>query len=114
VLRTQRPPLSELAIIGEEEVLERAIALVEAKFGGTDATLPRRSVVTRAQAAATHQANERFATADAAQTEALIFRPDNLAKIVPANARAEKSGTWLWHAPIVALATRTRRRHCDA
>ena len=103
-LRTQRPPLSELDITGEEEALERAIALVEAKFGGTDATLPRRSVVTRAQAAATHQANERFATADAAQTEALIFRPDNLAKIVPANARAEKGGTWLSHAPTAALA----------
>jgi hypothetical protein len=103
-LRTQRPPPSESDIVGEEEALERAIALVEAKFGGTDATLPSRSVVTRAQAAATQQANERFATADAAQTEALIFRPVNLAKIVPPNARAEKSGTWLWHAPTAALA----------
>jgi hypothetical protein len=103
-LRTRRPPLPESDIVGEEEALELAIALVEAKFGFTGATLPRQSVATRTLATATQQANERFAT-DVAQTDALIFRPHNLAKSVPPNARTEKSGTWLWHACTAALAT---------
>ena len=75
LLRTLGPPLPESVIAREEKALDEAIALVEAKFGGTDSA-----------------AEPPFAAAaDAARTEASIPPLSNRAKVVPPSARADKS-----------------------
>ncbi len=86
-LRTLRPPLRESDIAREEEALEQAIALVEAKFGGTDST----------------PAEPPFAVAaNAGRTESSIPPLSNLGKVVPPSARAEKGNSWLW-LPLAAV-----------
>ena len=86
-LRTLGPPLPESVIAREEKALDEAIALVEAKFGGTDSTT----------------AEPLFAAAaDAARTAASIPPLSNLAKVVPPSARADKSNSWFW-LPLAAM-----------
>jgi hypothetical protein len=88
LLRTLGPPLPESAIAREEKALDEAIALVEAKFGGTESA-----------------AEPPFAAAaDAARTEASIppLSNLNLAKVVPPSARADKSNSWFW-LPLAAV-----------
>ena len=71
-LGTLRPPLPESHIAREEEALEQAIALVEAKFGGADSTPTEPPFAATTPAAATKQASAGSALADAARTEASI------------------------------------------
>ena len=99
-LGTLRPPLPESDIAREEEALEQAIALVEAKFGGADSAPTEPPFAATTPAAATQQASAGSAPADAARTEASIPPLSNLTKIVPTGARAEKSKSW----PLLALA----------
>jgi hypothetical protein len=94
-LGTLRPPLSEGDIAREEEALDQAIALVEAKFGGTNSTSREPPFAATTPAAATQQASAGSAPADAARTEASIPPLSNLAMVVPPGARAEKSKSWL-------------------
>ena len=89
-LGTLRPPLPESDIAREEEALDQAIALVEAKFGGTDFTSREPPFAATTPAAATQQASAGSAPADAARTEASIPPLSNLTKVVPPGARAEK------------------------
>jgi hypothetical protein len=91
-LGTLRPPLPESDIAREEEALDRAIALVEAKFGGTDSASTETPFAATTPAAATQQAS---APADAARTEASIPPLSDLTKVVPAGAGAEKAKSWL-------------------
>ena len=100
-LRTQDPPLRESDIAREEAALEDAIALVEAKFGGADASLAETAIVTETPPAVTQGASEKLPTA---RTEALIPPAYKPAQIGPQRAGPEKSGTWLWRAPTAALA----------
>jgi hypothetical protein len=99
-LGTLRPPLPESHIAREEEALEQAIALVEAKFGGADSTPTEPPFAATTPAAATQQASAGSAPADAARTEASIPPLSLLTKIVPSGARAENSTSW----PLLALA----------
>jgi hypothetical protein len=94
-LGTLRPPLPESDFAREEEALDQAIALVEAKFGGADSTPTERPFAATTPAAATQQASAGSAPADAARTEASIHPLSNLTKVVPPGARAEKSKSWL-------------------
>ena len=94
-LATLRPPLPESDIAREEEALDQAIALVEAKFGVTDFAPTETPFAATTPAAATQQASAGSAPADAARTEASIPPLSNLTKIVPPGARAEKSKSWL-------------------
>jgi hypothetical protein len=94
-LGTLRPPLPESAIAREEEALDQAIALVEAKFGGTDSTSREPPFAATTPAAATQQASAGSAPADAAGTEASIPPLSNLTKVVPPGVRAEKRKSWL-------------------
>jgi hypothetical protein len=94
-LGTLRPPLSEGDIAREEEALDQAIALVDAKFGGTDSISREPPFAATTPAAATQQASAGSAPADAARTEASIPPLSNLTKVVPPGARAEKSKSWL-------------------
>jgi hypothetical protein len=94
-LGTLRPPLAESDIAREEEALDQAIALVEAKFGVTDFALRETPSAATTPDAATQQASAGSAPADAARTEASIPPLSNLTKVVPAGARAEKSKSWL-------------------
>ena len=89
------PPLPESDIAREEEALDQAIALVEAKFGGTDYTPTETPFAAITPAAATQQASAGSAPADAARTEASIPPLSNLTKIVPPGARAKNSKSWL-------------------
>ena len=100
-LRTQDPPLRERDIASEEAALEDAIDLVEAKFGGADASLAGRVIVTGNPPAVPLGASEKLLTA---RTEALIPRAYKPAQIGPQRAGPEKSGTWLRCAPTAALA----------
>ena len=72
-LGTLRPPLPESDIAREEEALDRAIVLVEAKFGVTDFTSTETPFAATTPAAATQQASAGSAPADAARTEASAF-----------------------------------------
>jgi hypothetical protein len=99
-LPTLHPPLSESDIAREEEALDQAIALVEAKFGVTDFASTGTRFAATTPAAAAQQASAGSAPADAARTVASISPLSNLAKIVPLGARAENSTTW----PLLALA----------
>jgi hypothetical protein len=103
-LRTQDPPLRESDIAREEAVLEDAIALVEAKFGGADVYPAETPIVTGTPPAVTPEASERLPTANAKRTEALIPPAYKPVQIGPQGARREKSGTWPRHAPTAALA----------
>jgi hypothetical protein len=94
-LGTLRPPLPESDIAREEEALDQAIALVEAKFGVTDFTSTETPLAATTPAAATQPASAGSAPADAARTEASIPPLSDLTKVVPAGARAEKSKSWL-------------------
>ena len=100
-LRTRDPPLRESDIAREEGALEDAIALVEAKFGGADASLAGRLIDTGTPAAVTLRASEKLMTAP---TEALIPPAYKPAQIGPQRTGREKSGTWLRHAPTAAVA----------
>ena len=90
-----RPPLPESDIAREEEALDQAIALVEAKFGVTDFTSTETPFAATTPAAATQQASAGSAPADAARTEASIPLLSDLTKVVPTGARTEKSKSWL-------------------
>ena len=94
-LGTLRPPLRESDIAREEEALDQAIALVEAKFGVTDFTSTETPFAATTPAAATQQASAGSAPADAARTEASIPPLSDLTKVVPTGARTEKSKSWL-------------------
>ena len=94
-LGTLGPPLPESDIAGEEEALDQAIALVEAKFGVTDFTSTETPFAATTPAAATQQASAGSAPADAARTEASIPPLSDLTKVVPTGARTEKSKSWL-------------------
>ena len=94
-LGTLHPPLPESDFAREEEALDQAIALVEAKFGGADSTPTEPPFAATTPAAATQQASAGSAPADAARTEASIPPLSNLTKVVPPGARAEKSKSWL-------------------
>jgi len=99
-LGTLRPPLPESEIAREEEALDQAIALVEAKFGVTDFASTETPFAATTPAAATQQASAGSAPADAARTEASVPPLSNLAMVVPPGARAENSTSW----PLLALA----------
>ena len=94
------PPLPESDIAREEEALDQAIALVEAKFGGTDYTPTETPFAAITPAAATQEASAGSAPADAARTEASIPPLSNLTEIVPPGTRAKNSKSWL----VLALA----------
>ena len=94
-LGTLRPPLPESDIAREEEALDQAIALVEAKFGVTDFTSTETPFAATTPVAATQQASAGSAPADAARTEASIPPLSDLTKVVPTGARTEKSKSWL-------------------
>jgi hypothetical protein len=94
-LGTLRSPLPESDIAREEEALDQAIALVEAKFGGTDSTPTEPPFAATTLAAATQEASAGSAPADAARTEASILPLSNLTKVVSPGARAEKIKSWL-------------------
>jgi hypothetical protein len=94
-LGTLRPPLPESDIAREEEALDQAIALVEAKFGVTDFAPVETPFAATTPAAAAQEASAGSTPADAARTEASIPPLSNLTKIVPAGARAENSKSWL-------------------
>jgi hypothetical protein len=102
-LGTLRPPLPESDIGREEETLDQAIALVEAKFGVTDFASTETQLAATTPAAATQPTSAGSAPADAARTEASIPPLSNLTKVVPAGARAEKSKSWLLLALAAAL-----------
>ena len=102
-LGTLRPPLRESEIAREEEALDQAIALVEAKFGGTDSTPTEPPFAATTPAAATHRASVGSAPANAVRTEALIPPLSNLTTIVPIGTRAKKSNSWLLLALAAAL-----------
>jgi hypothetical protein len=89
------PPLAESDMDREEEALDQAIALVEAKFRGTAFTSREPPFAAITPAAATQEASAGSAPADAARTEALIPPLSDLTKVAPAGARAEKSKSWL-------------------
>ena len=95
-----RPPLPESDIAREEEALDQAIALVEARFGVTDFASTETPFVATTPAAVTQQASAGSAPADAARTEASISPLSDLAMVTPAGARAENSASW----PFLALA----------
>lgn len=99
-LATLRPPLPESDFAREEEALDQAIALVEAKFGVTDFASTETPFAATTPAATTLQASAGSAPSDAARTEASIPTLSNLTKIVPRGARAENSTSW----PLLALA----------
>jgi hypothetical protein len=94
-LGTLRPPLPESDIAREEEALDQAIALVEAKFGVTDFAPMETLFAATTPTATAQKASAGSAPADAARTEASLHRLSNLTKIVPPGARAEKSKSWL-------------------
>jgi hypothetical protein len=94
-LGTLRPPLPESDIAREEEALDQAIALVEAKFGVTDFTSTETPFAATTPVAATQQASAGSTPADAARTEASIPPLSDLTKVVPTGARTEKSKSWL-------------------
>ena len=72
-LRTQRPPLRKSHIAREQEALEQAIALVEAKFGSEGPTPPSKPPFAAATpAAATQRAAEKPTPVNAARTEASV------------------------------------------
>jgi hypothetical protein len=100
-LRTLRPPLSESDIAREEEALEKAITLVEAKFGVTDFASTGTPFAATTPAAAAQQASAGSAAADAARTEAWISPLFNLTKIVPPGARAENNTSWPFLAAVL-------------
>ena len=95
-----RPPLPESDIAREEEALDQAIALVEARFGVTDFASTETPFAATTPAAATQQASAGSAPADAARTEASVPPLSNLAMVTPPGARAENSTSW----PLLALA----------
>ena len=95
-----RPPLPESDIAREEEALDQAIALVEARFGVTDFASTEMPFAATTPAAVTRQASAGSAPADAARTEPSIPPLSDLTKVVPAGARAENSTSW----PLIALA----------
>jgi hypothetical protein len=99
-LGTLRLPLPESDIAREEEALDQAIALVEAKFGVTDFTSTETPFAETTPVAATQQASAGSTPADAARTEASIPPLSDLTKVVPTGARTEKSKSWL----VLALA----------
>jgi hypothetical protein len=102
-LRTRYPSLRKSDIAREEGALEDAIALVEAKFGGGDASLAKTTIVMQTPPLASQGASEKLPTASAARTEALIppaYRP---AQIGPQSAGPDVSGMWLWPASTAAL-----------
>jgi hypothetical protein len=99
-LGTLRPPLPESDIAREEEALDQAIALVEAKFGVTDLASTETPFAATTPAAVTQRAGAGSAPADVAPTEASIPPLSNLAMVVPPGARAENSTSW----PLLALA----------
>ena len=94
-LATLRPPLPESDIAREEEALDQAIALVEAKFGFTDFAPTETPFAATTPAAATQQASAGSAPADAPRAEASSPPLSNLTKIVLPGARTEKSKSWL-------------------
>ena len=101
-LRTQDPPLRERDIASEEAALEDAIDLVEAKFGGADASLAGRVIVTRNPPAVTQGASEKLPTEGTNRgLDSPAYKP---AQIGPQRAGPEKSGTWLRRAPTATLA----------
>jgi hypothetical protein len=99
-LGTVRPPLTESDIAREEEALDQAIALVEAKFGSTDFAATETPFAATTPAAAAQKASAGSTPADAARTEASIPPLSNLTKIVPPGTRAKNSTSW----PLLALA----------
>ena len=99
-LATLRPPLPESEMAREEEALEHAIALVEAKFGGADLTPAEPPFAAINPAAAAQQAGAGPAPAGAARTKASIPPLSPLSRIVPSGARAENGPSW----PYLALA----------
>ena len=94
-LGTLRPPLPESDIAREEEALDQAIALVEAKFGVTDFTSTETPYAATTPAAPTQQASAGSAPAEAARTEASIPPLSDLTKVVPTDACTEKGKSWL-------------------
>ena len=99
-LGTVRPPLTESDIAREEEALDQAIALVEAKFGSTDFAATETPFAATTPAAAAQKASAGSTPADAARTEASIPPLSNLTKIVPPGTHAKNSTSW----PLLALA----------
>src|SRR5271165_7677018 len=73
-LRTLRPPLPESDIAREENALNQAIALVEAKFGGTDAAHAEPTPAKTASSAPAHPAAAERPTA-AASRPAPVSQP---------------------------------------
>ncbi|HEY6735575.1 MAG TPA: hypothetical protein VI256_17590, partial [Roseiarcus sp.] len=94
-LGTLRPPLPESDIACEEDALDQAIALVEAKFGVTDFAPMETPFAATTPAAAAQKASAGSTPADAARTEASIPPLSNLTETVPPGARAENSNSWL-------------------
>ena len=94
-LGTLRPPLPESDIAREKEALEQAIAVIEAKFGGTDFTPAEPPFAATTPAAATQQASTGSAPTNAARIEASILPLSSLAKVAPPGGRAEKGKSWL-------------------
>jgi len=103
-LRMQYPPLRKSDIAREEGALEDAIALVEAKFGGGDASLAETAIVTETPPLVTQGASEKLVTANAVRTEASIPSAYKPAPIGPRSAGREENWTWLWRARTAALA----------
>jgi hypothetical protein len=103
-LRTHYPPLGKSDIAREEGALEDAIALVEAKFGGGDASLAETAIVTETTPLVMEGASEKLVTANAGRTEALIPPAYKPAPIGQRGAGPQKSGMRLWRAPTAALA----------
>jgi hypothetical protein len=100
-LRTQHPPLLASDIAREEEALEKAIASVEARFGGAVASPAETRFATRASVAVSQDAVE-LATADAVRPETFIsFKPPRTDRL---SAGAERSETWRVGGPTSALA----------
>jgi hypothetical protein len=102
-LRTQYPPLRKSDIASEEGALEDAIASVEAKFGGGDASLAETAIVTETPPVVTQGASEKLVTANAVRTEALIPSAFKPAPIGPRSAGPEENWTWLWRTRTAAL-----------
>ena len=101
-LGTLHPPLAESEIAREKEALDRAIALTEAKFGGTDHAAAEPPLAATSPAAAAQQGGRRSARTNTAGTEASIPPLSRLAEVDPSCARSEKIKSWL-RLPLAAV-----------
>jgi hypothetical protein len=97
---TVRPPLPESDIAQEEEALDQAIALVEAKFDVPNLASTMTTFAATTSAAVTRKASAGSAPAEAARTEVPIPPLPNLVMVASPGGLAEKSTSW----PLLALA----------